>query len=567
MSLPPTSPWRLLIGCAAHVRWRLAGAAALGAAAGGSGVALAATSGWLIARAAQHPPVLTLMVAAVMVRAFGIGRGVLRYAERLVSHDAALRVTAGLRVRVFEALIPRAPVDLAGERSGDLLTRMSSDVDAVQDLYVRALLPAAGAVAIGCAAVGFTAWLLPAAALTLLLALVLGGVGVPCAVVAADRRAARHSAQARGKLAAAVVDLLDGSAELLAFNATELALERVEAADAELAALERRSALGVAFGTVLSTAAAGLALWSALAIGIPAVRSGALAGVMLAVVVLLAWATPDVVADLPAVGQYVARARAAARRIRELTAARPSVAEPAQPLASPRGAAVITLHGVVAGYSRQQPVLRGVDLELRAGSRVVVVGASGAGKSTLAAVLLRFLDIEQGSLTMDGVDVRRYCGDDIRRVIGCCEQLPHLFDTTIRANLVIGRPDATDEELATVLLRVGLGPWLDSLPAGLATEVGEHGAAVSEGQLRRLALARVLLGDFPVLLLDEPTEGLDDAAASALVRDVFRATPDRAVLLITHELTWTDDADDVFELDDGRLRRQAAVQLSLSSAG
>jgi thiol reductant ABC exporter CydC subunit len=560
MSPATLSPNRLLVACTKGVRARLIAAAVLGAGASACAVGLAATSGWLIARAAQHPPVLTLMVAAVLVRTFGIGRGVLRYGERLAAHDAALRVVSALRQRIFEALIPLAPIGLSDAHSGDLLSQMASEVDAVQDLYVRALLPAAGALLVGLVAVAFTAALLPAAALTLAIALLLGGIGVPLAVLCAEGRASRSAVQARGALAVAVVDLLEGSDDLLVFNASDAALERVELADRALARVERRAAFGLSAGAAVFTLAAGFALWSALRIGIPAVRSGALAGVMLAVVVLIAWAAPEVVADLPRVGQVVRRARTAAQELLVLTGSPARIADPLVPQDVPRSPANVRLRGITASYmdhdagNAGRAVLRGVDLDLSAGSRVVIVGESGAGKSTLMAVLLRFLEFDSGSFTIDAVNVRDLRGDDVRRVIGCCQQQPHLFDSTIRANLLIGDPNATDAVLSEVLRRVGLGDWLHGLPKGLDTVVGPRGTQVSGGQLRRIALAQVLLGDFPVVLFDEPTEGLDKTAAQALIRDVLVATGDRAVLIVTHRIDWFERTEDVLILDAGRLR-------------
>jgi len=543
------SPIRFLLASARPGRRQLALGALLGALATGCGVALTTTAGWLIARAAQHPPVLTLMVAAVAVRTFGIGRGLLRYAERLVSHDATLRVVSELRSRLFAALVPLAPVGLAGQRSGDLLSRLVADVDAVQDVYVRAFLPVVSAVVVGSAAVAFTAALLPAAAMTLAAALLLGGVAVPCVVVAADRAAARRTADARGVVASEVVDLLEGAAELVAFDAMDAALLRVVAADKRLAALERRSAAGLALGSGLSVLAAGLGLWAAFLVGIPAVRSGALSGVLLAVVVLLAWASPDVVADLPAVGQHLSRARDSAHRMLHLVQLPIPVLDAVDPLPCPARPISVRLAEVSARYSADRPAaLTGVDLELRPGSRIVVTGESGAGKSTLIAVLLRFLDVETGVMTIDGVDVRAMSSDDVRRVIGCCEQEPHLFDSTIRANILVGLPGATEEQIRSAVSRAGLAPWIDSLPNGLDTKVGDGGAEVSGGERRRIAVARVFLADFPVLLLDEPTEGLDEFAASAMIAEILRPDDAHAVLLVTHRLAGTEAADEILTL-------------------
>jgi len=542
-------PYRFLLASARPVRGRLALASLLGALATGCGVALTTTAAWLISRAAQHPPVLTLMVAAVAVRTFGVGRGLTRYAERLVSHDATLRVVTQLRTRLFAALVPLAPVGLAGQRSGDLLSRLVADVDAVQDVYVRAFVPAVAAVVVGSAAVAFTAVLLPAAAITLAAALLLGGVAVPCVVVAADRAATRRTAVARGVVASEVVDLLEGAAELIAFDAMDAALLRIEHADRQLAALEKRSAAGLALGSGLSVLAGGFGLWAAFVIGIPAVRSGALSGVLLAVVVLLAWSSPDVVADLPALGQHLSRARQSALRMLQLVHLPSPVVEPVHPVPCPSHPTSVKLSGVSARYSSDRPAaLSDVDLELRPGRRIVVTGESGAGKSTLVAVLLRFLDLETGVMTIDGVDVRAMSSDDVRRVIGCCEQEPHLFDSTIRANVLIGRPNATESQVRAAVSRAGLAQWIDALPHGLDTRVGDGGAEVSGGERRRIALARALLADFPILLLDEPTEGLDEVAASAMIAEILRPDDKRAVLLVTHRLAGTDGADQILTL-------------------
>ena len=550
---------RLLLATLRPVRWRLALAAMLGALASGSAVALTATSAWLIARAAQQPPVLTLMVAAVAVRTFGVGRAVFRYLERLSAHDAALRVMAGLRTRVFSALVPLSPSQLRRIRRGDLLSRLIADVEAIEELGVRVVVPAVSALVVGAAAVAFTGILLPAAALSLLAALLLGGVAVPCVVVLADRRAARRSAHARAELTTAVVDLIEGAPELVAYGAMDAALHRAHEADRALSKLERRGASSLAAGTALSVAATGIALWSAIAIGIPAVRAGAFGGVLFVVVVLLAWSTPDVVADLPGVGQHLVHARESAARLLALMQQVPAVSEPTLPaLADP----TVHPHGRRRGRParpRRPATLDGVNLELRRGKRVVVTGASGAGKSTLLAVLLRFLDYERGSVRIDGVDVKTMRAVDVRAVVGCCEQQPHLFDSTIRANLLVGDPGADDVKLLAVVERVGLGDWLASLPLGLDTRVGESGAEVSGGQLRRIALARVLLADTPVVLFDEPTEGLDETAAAALTSDVLAATADRAVLVVTHREIDIRADDEVLDLVAGRLLSRELV--------
>jgi thiol reductant ABC exporter CydC subunit len=551
-----TTGFSLLRRALRPVRGRLLLAAALGALATLSSVSLTATAAWLIARAAEHPPVLTLMVAAVAVRTFGVSRAVLRYLERLASHDAALRVMARWRVDVFSALVPQSPTGLRAARRGDLLSRLVRDVEVVEDVAVRVAVPIVASLIASAAVVSFMFVVLPGAGVVVLVALVLGGVGVPLTVVRADRRASARTATAKAELATAVVDLVDGAAELAVYGGTTAALRMIDERDRRTAALERRAAFGAALGGAIGAIVAGAALFAATVVGMSAVSAGSLGGVAYVVVVLTAWAAPDVIADLPGVGQQLARAGSAAGRLAEILDAVAPVAEPADAVgfARPSHPPLVTLSGVVARYpGGAQPVLDGVDLVVRPGSRIFVVGESGAGKSTLLSTMLRFVEVERGRITIDGRDVATMPTGDVRAVIGCCEQQPHLFDSTIRANLLLADPSADDAALLGALTRVGLGDWLAGLPAGLDTRVGENGAEVSGGQLRRIALARIVLSRHPVVLFDEPTEGLDEAAAGALMSDVLAATADRSVVIVTHRLSDVTADDAVLRLRDGRL--------------
>lgn len=530
------------------VAW-LAGTLALG-----SAVALTAVSAWLISRAAQHPPVLSLMVAIVAVRAFGIARGVFRYAERLAAHDAAFRVLAGLRVRVYRRLERLAPVRLPGYRRGDLLGRFTADVDTLQDLYLRALLPAGVSLAVAGGAVAAAGWLLPAAGLTLAVALVAAGILVPAATGALARRAERGLVRDRADVTAAVVDLLDGGPDLVAYQAVPARLAALAQAEQQLRVREARSALVAGAGTALSTLALGAAVWVTLVLGIPAVRTGALPGVRLAVLVLLPLACAELVAGLPLAAQYLHRVRQAARRVYDVLDAPDPVRVPDRPAPLPPPPYTLRLAGVRARWAADRPpALNGIDLELPPGRRIAVVGASGAGKTTLAAVLLRFLDPEAGTVTLNGVDLTDLDDDAVRRVVGLCAQDAHVFDTTIAENLRLARPDATESELRDALRAARLLTWVETLPAGLDTPVGEHGARLSGGQRQRLALARALLAGFPVVVFDEPTAHLDEATAEAVTRDLLAATTGRTTVLITHRLAGLEQVDEIVVLDAGRV--------------
>ncbi|GAA3393373.1 thiol reductant ABC exporter subunit CydD [Streptomyces roseoviridis] len=540
-------------GMAGELRGRMGLALLLGSLALGSAVGLMAVSGWLISRASEQPPVLHLMVAVTATRAFGIGRAVFRYAERLVSHDAVLRMLADLRVAVYRRLERIAPAGLRRTRRGDLLTRLVQDVDALQDYWLRWLLPVGAALLVGAASVAFTAWLLPEAGAVLAAGLLLAGVAVPLLGAALARRAERRLAPARGALTTTVVDLLRGCAELTVAGALKDRVARSAAADRTLTAIASRQSAATALGAGLSALVCGLTVVAAALVGVQAVREGRLEGVALAVVVLTPLAAFEAVTGLPLAVQYRQRVRRSAERVFDVLDAPVPVHEPATPAAAPAGPFPLELSGLSARYAGQErPALVDFGLTLEAGRRVAVVGASGSGKTTLAQVLLRFLDVERGTYRLGEVSATELDGDDVRRLVGLCAQDAHLFDSTLRENLRLARTDASDDELREALRRARLLEWVDGLPDGLDTLVGEHGSRLSGGQRQRLALARAFLADFPVLVLDEPAEHLDLATADALTDDLLRATRGRTTLLITHRLHGLDAVDEVVVLDRGR---------------
>ncbi|UED85255.1 thiol reductant ABC exporter subunit CydD [Streptomyces profundus] len=535
-------------------RPRLVLATALGALALGSAVGLMATSGWLISRAWEQPPVLYLMIAVTATRAFGLGRAVFRYAERLLSHDTVLRLLATLRVSVYQRLERLAPAGLGRTGRGDLLSRMVADVDALQDYFLRWLLPAAVAGTVGVAAVAFTGWLLPAAGLALAIGLLVAGLAVPALAGALARRTERRLAPARGELAERTLALLTGTDELWVAGALPGRREAVRAADRRLTRLAAGSAGVTALAGGLTALVTGWTVLAAGWVGVPAVAGGELAGVWLATVLLVPLAAFEAVAGLPLAVQHRQHARRAAERVREVLAAPTPVQEPERPAAPPSGPFPLRLRGLGAWHpGSATAALAGVDLELTAGRRIAVVGASGAGKTTLAHCLLRFLDPATGRYTVGGVDATELAGDAVRRWVGLCAQDAHLFDSTLRENLLLAAPSADEETLRLALARARLLDWVNTLPLGLDTPVGERGAQLSGGQRQRLALARALLADFPVLILDEPAEHLDLPTADALTRDLLAATEDRAAVLITHRLTGLEAVDEVLVLDAGRV--------------
>ncbi|MEW2287961.1 thiol reductant ABC exporter subunit CydD [Streptomyces sp. NPDC047841] len=549
-------------------RGRLAGALGLGSLALASAVGLMATSGWLISRASQQPPVLYLMVAVTATRAFGIGRAVFRYAERLVSHDAVLRMLADTRVAVYRRLERLAPAGLRGTRRGDLLTRLVADVDAFQDYWLRWLLPAGVALTVSAASVGFTAWLLPEAGAVLAAGLLAAGAGVPLLTATVARRTERRLAPARGALATRVTDLLTGTAELTVAGALPARADAAWRADGTLTRIAARAAAVTGLGDGLTALVSGLTVTATAACGAQAVAAGRLSGVAMAVVVLTPLAAFEAVLGLPLAARYRQRVRRSAERVYEVLDAPEPVREPVSPRQAPASPFPVVVKGVVARYAGQRrEALAGLDLTLQEGRRVAVVGASGSGKTTLAQVLSRFLDPEAGSYTLAGVDACALDGDDVRRFVGLCAQDAHLFDSSVRENLLLARKDATEADLRGALARARLLDWVDALPDGLDTLVGEHGARLSGGQRQRLALARALLAGFPVLVLDEPAEHLDLPTADALTADLLAATEGRTTLLITHRLAGLDAVDEVIVLEAGRVVQRGPYERLITEDG
>ncbi|MFI5101476.1 MAG: thiol reductant ABC exporter subunit CydC, partial [Actinomycetes bacterium] len=567
MTTVQTSPVLRMLRLARGRSWRVFGSALLGAGAVVSAVGLMATSAWLISRAAQHPSVQALAVAVVAIRFFALARAVLRYAERLVGHDAALRVLADLRVRVYERLERLAPAGLAAFRSGDLLSRLVADVDTVQDLLLRVLPPYLVALLAGSAVVLLTGWLLPSVGVLMAVTLLLAALAVPALSSRLDHRTQGGTAQARGELADSVVDLLRGAPDLVAYGMAGERLAQVADVDAELTTASRAAATTAGIGAGLTLLLSGAALWGSVVLAVPAVRSGRLDGVLLAVLVLTPLAAFEAVAGLPAAAQALDRVRRSSARVFEVLDSPDPVAEPVDPAPLPDGPAALVVTGLRASYpGARRAALDGIDLDLVPGRRVAVVGPSGAGKSTLAAVLLRFLPYE-GSVTLDGVELARLRGEDVRRRVGLAAQDAHVFDSTLEQNLRLARPDASAEDLAAALAAARLDSWVATLPDGLATRVGESGSRISGGQRQRLALARALLADFPVLVLDEPGEHLDTTTADALVADLLDATRGRSTVLITHRLAGLAEVDEVLVLDAGRVVERGTHARLLQDGG
>jgi thiol reductant ABC exporter CydC subunit len=550
-------------------RWRRLGLGALAAtAASACSVALLGVGAWLIARASQQPEMAVLSVAVVAVRAFAVGRGVARYVERLVTHDATLRTLSDVRVRVFRRLERLAPTGLSAFRDGDLLSRFVADVDGVQDVVLRALLPLFSGLVVGLGSAAVVSLMLPEAGAVVLVVVLVVAVVLPWVTGRLARDAARAAVGARAELSTTVVDTLARVPELVAYDAAGQRLGRLQDIDRRLQRQLDRTARAEGAGAGALALLVGLGVWGVLLVGVAALRSGALGDVALVVVVLLPLALAEVLGALPAAGRQLTRGTTSTARVLDVLDRPDPVHEPQRPRLLPDPPYRLRVEDLAVRWTPTGPdVVTGLDLDLLPGHRVALVGPSGSGKTTVAMALLRLLDPSSGRITLGGVDTADLDGDDVRRVVGLMAQDAYVFDSTVLENVRLARPDATTEQVRAALAGARLLGWVDALPDGLDTWVGQHGARMSGGERQRLALARVLLADPPVLVLDEPTEHLDARTADELTRDLLDATHGRTVLMVTHRLAGLEAMDEVVVLDRGRVAARGSHAELVAAGG
>lgn len=528
----------------ARGRWWLS--VVLAVLAASSGVALTATAGWLIARSAEHPPVLMLTVAIVGVRTFGLARPVLRWLERLVSHDVALTELAERRAQVYADLVPLAPARLG--RRGDVLTGVVDDVDALVDDRLRVQLPRhtwLGVTAVACLV---AAWILPEAAPVVAVVSLLGGA---LAWTGGRLGSGRHEATvvaARGRLNRQVHDVVADARPLVLWQQDATRLAEVQRSDDALARSTVAAARATATARALAGTVAALGVVGTAAVLAGPLADGSVRGPMAALALLLPLALADVTTPLADAGALSARVGAAKRRLAALTQQAPAATEPATPRALPPNAAEVLLHGASARWAEDARTIALPDLDLTRGGQIGVVGPSGSGKSTLAAVLARHLDLTSGEHTLGEVPARDLTLADVRATVGHLGDDPHVFASSVLENVRLARPAATDAEVVEALEAAQLSDWVRSLPEGVHTHVGDGAAAVSGGERARIGIARTVLASPPVLVVDEPTAHLDPGTARAVADTLVDAVPGRRLVWITHDGVALDRMDQVVTL-------------------
>jgi ATP-binding cassette subfamily C protein CydC len=541
----------------------------------GSGLGLMTLSAYLISEAALHPSYAALAITIVGVRVFGVIRGILRYEERIVSHETTFRLLTQLRVWFYSAIEPLVPARLSAcasvgsvdYTSGDLLSRLVADIDTLQEFYIRVIAPPIVAIIIGC-----IMWFVLGAynvlfAFTLLAFYLLAGVGIPLLTYRLSRKLGQRMIMTRSALHMTLLDSIQGAADLLAFNQEQEQMQKAQRLNRQLVRLQAGMAwiggLREALGILLVDGC----VWTMLIIAIPLVRSGQLSGVYLAVIVLAAIGSFEAIAPLASAAQYLGGSLKAGQRLFEVIDTPPLIHEPAGLSPVPTHYDLDIQHLSFRYPEQSNHVLNDISFSIPQSHCIALVGPSGAGKSTIANLLLCFWDYEQGSIQLGGHELHDYHQRDIHRLISVVEQHTHLFNATIRENLLIARPQASQGEIEEAARQACIADMIESLPLGYDTLIGEQGFKLSGGERQRLAIARAFLKDAAIMIFDEATANLDTRTEHEVLRAMQHVMQGRTTLIITHRLVGLDMADEILVLQSGRIRERGTHPDLLQAEG
>jgi len=548
-------------------KWWMILAVLLGTLTVGSSIGLMATAAFIIAKAALHPSIADLEVAIVGVRFFGITRGIFRYFERLVSHNVTFRLLARLRVWFYEKIEPLAPARLLTYRSGDLLSLVVNDIETLEHFYVQVIAPPVVALLVAASMWVFMGSYDARLAYTLLAFLLAVGVGVPLGARWLSRDLGKVIIESRAELNVALVDGIQGMADLLAYGQEDRQSALVSERSREVIGAQRRMARITGLSDALNSLLANLGMVAVIAVAIPMVRAGRFSGVQLAVLALAALSAFEAVIPLASAAQFLESNAEAAKRLFAIVDAKPEVQDPSTALPAPR-TYDLQIEGLRFRYEETgRPALDGLSFRLPAGGRLAIVGPSGAGKSTLVNLLLRFWDYHEGRILLGGHDVRAYRQEEVRRLIGVVSQNTHLFNDTVRANLLLAKPEASQEELYAAARKARIHDFILSLPNGYDTWIGEQGLLLSGGERQRMAIARALLKDAPILILDEATTNLDVLTERDVLQTIYRVMEGRTTLMITHRLVGMEQMDEIIVLRYGRVIERGTHANLLQQSG
>ncbi|HOU43296.1 MAG TPA: thiol reductant ABC exporter subunit CydC, partial [Anaerolineaceae bacterium] len=532
-----------------------------------AGVGLLGTSAYLIASAAFHPSIAELSVAVVGVRFLGISRGVFRYLDRLVSHHVNFRLLSILRIWFYDCLKLLAPARLIHYQRGDLLSRAIGDIDTLDQFYVRAVSPVISAIF---ATVGFSmlvgswnvrlGWILAAG-------LSVTSFVLPALVYIFSRGPAKQLVDQRAILSQTMLDTLRGAAEIIVFQQQEEELTQINRVSLQT----NRAQVGLAHSQGLSNGMNAVLTQGTvvlmLLVGIPLVRTGELDGIMLAVIVLITMASFEISIPIAQAAQFWESSLQAARRLFEMADQQPAIIEPVIPVSVPEKPNIL-IRNLSFQYHGNLPLAADhLNIDIPYGRKIALVGENGSGKTTILNLLMRFWDCQPGEILIDGIPVQEFSPKELRQRIGYVSPGGAIFQTTLRQNLLLANPGALDADLLRVLDSVQLGEWVQTLPDGLDTWLGASGLTISGGQLQRIQLARGLLMDAPIYLLDEPTTHLDVETENRLIslfRSIFQ---NRSLVWVTHRLVGLDWLDEILVLDNGRVVERGNQHTLLESRG
>ncbi len=531
-----------------------------------SGVGLLATSAYIISMAALHPSIALLQVPIVGVRLFGITRGIFRYLERYLSHQATFRLLAKLRVWFYQSLEPLAPARLMRYRSGDLLARILGDIQSLENFYVRALSPPLTAWVALAAIFIFISRFDPSLGLALALFWFAAGLGLPVIAGTLGRGPGRKLIEQRADLNTAVVDFIQGLADLQAFNQDGRLAAEIETFGDGLVRAGQKMANLTSLQNAVTGLLSGLGMWTILTLAIPFTTSGQINGVYLAVLAMTALASFEAVASLPVAAQYMGSNLQAAARLFAVVDAQPEIQDPPQPL-SPPDRLDLQVRDIYFRYPDGEQALDGISFDLPAGKRMAIVGMSGAGKSTLVNLLLRFWDYEQGQILWNGQDLRRFAQEQVRSRLSVVPQRVYLFSANLWDNLRIAYPRASDDEIINAARLAGIHDFIIGLPQGYDTWIGEQGVRLSGGERQRIAIARALLKPADLIILDEGTTNLDALAERQALQSVLNVTTGKSLLVITHRLAGMENMDEILVLEHGKVIEHGQHASLLAAAG